>query len=206
MITSIPTSPTSTPGLVWPRWSHRSPGRRLTEGRPVLSAVAGASTPGGAGDEAAFSHTCVSCAGRRVRSRPAGAGVQRKYPAVRPGPMGLWLRTLACLEPLPLGGIFDCLDIADGRKPDGVESGEVRDDGIAAGTLRLHGPATADGRCAADRAQRRRPPGARLCATGDGRLRGQGRPLAYRATIARHGGPTSSAAACRGQAPPEGST
>jgi hypothetical protein len=88
MITSIPTSPTTTPGLVWPRWSRRSPGRRLTEGRSVLSAVASASTPGGAGDEATFSHTCVSCAERRVISRPGGAGVQQKYPAARPGARG----------------------------------------------------------------------------------------------------------------------
>jgi hypothetical protein len=41
MITSIPTSPTSTPVLAWPKWSRRSPGGRPSERRAVLGAGAG---------------------------------------------------------------------------------------------------------------------------------------------------------------------
>jgi hypothetical protein len=84
---------TSTPRLAWPRWSRRSPGRRLTEGRAVLSAVAWASTPGGAGDAATSSHTCVSCAGRHVITRSGGAWVRQKYRRCGRGPVGLWLRS-----------------------------------------------------------------------------------------------------------------
>ena len=47
--------------------------------------------------QATFSQTCVSCAGRRVITRPGGAGAQQKHPAARAGPVGLWLRIPACL-------------------------------------------------------------------------------------------------------------